>query len=1062
MMTSRHVVAVCLIAGALAVGAYRVLAAPEYAGQVTFGGLPVPGATVAASSGDRQVVAVTDDQGVFKLADVGEGMWTIRVEMLGFAPLMREIAITGDAQPSTWALTVKPFDEITRGLPVAVPPAASNPQPPAPGSRPAPASPSSSTAGRGGFQRAGVTASPTPPPSAAAANRTPAAPAAVEPAPDAGPGAADGFLINGSVNNGAASPFAQAAAFGNNRRGRGSLFNGGLALVFGSSTFDSRPFTFAGDAQAKPDYQNMKVIGTFGGPLRFSHALRNGPVLFVAFQHSDDHNATTQPGIVPTALERSGDFSQSRNAFGQPIQVVDPATGRPFPGDVIPGGRISPQAASLLGYYPQPNISAGTGFNFQSPLLTGTRQDLLTTRVTQPINNRNQLIGLFAYQRTPVDQTTLFGFQDASAVSGVDTSLAWTHRVNQFFSTRLRYQFTQLTTSATPYFANRTNVSGIAGISGNNQDPANWGPPSLTFSTIAGLSDASPNFTRNRTNGGGAEAYWSRGRHNLTFGGDLRRNTIDILSQSNPRGAFTFTGAATGLDFADFLLGIPSTSSIASGNPDKYLRAFTSDAYVTDDWRFSPTLTMQIGARWEYETPPTEALGRLVNLDVTPGFTAASPVLAGGVGPVTGRHYSDGLLQPDRRGIQPRVGLAWRPVPGSSLVIRAGYGIYRNTSVYAPIATILAQQPPLSKTFTIANSAATPLTLASGFTVSPTTVGNTFAADPNFRVGEAQNWQVLVQRDLPGSLTLTTTYLGTKGSNLPQEFLPNTYPAGAVNPCPACPSGFVYLVSNGSSSRHAGQFQLRRRLRNGMAASVQYTLAKATDNATAFAGVTPIGSAGSNGSAGPNGTANTAAPAVGVSTNGSAIAQDWRSLDAEQAPSNFDQRHQVVAQFQYTTGLGLGGGALLDGMKGRLFKGWTVMSQLTTGSGLPFTPVYLAPVAGTGVTGSLRPSLTGASLTAPAGYYLNPAAYTVPAPGQWGNAGRNSVTGPAQFSLDAGVARTFQMTERLTLDWRIDATNVLNRETYTGVNAVLDSRQFGLPGSANTPRRLLSTMRLRF
>ena len=121
-----------------------------------------------------------------------------------------------------------------------------------------------------------------------------------------------------------------------------------------------------------------------------------------------------------------------------------------------------------------------------------------------------------------------------------------------------------------------------------------------------------------------------------------------------------------------------------------------------------------------------------------------------------------------------------------------------------------------------------------------------------------------------------------------------------------------------------------------------------------------------------------------------------------------------------------------------------------------------APVPGTGVVGSLRPMLTGATLTAPDGYYLNPAAYAAPVAGQWGNAGRNSVTGPAQFSLDASVARTFQLSPRLTLDWRIDATNVLNRETYTSVNAILGSPQFGLPSATSTPRRVLSTMRLRF
>jgi hypothetical protein len=1026
-LARRQCRAVCLALVALLAGAYQLLAGGEHSGQVTFGGLPVPGATVTASSGDRRLVTATDDQGIFQLPDATEGVWTIRVDMLGFAILTREITVTAEPQPSAWVLALKPFEEITRDVPLRpAPDTTSAPPTSTPG---AAASAPPRTSGRGGFTRAGVTASPTP----TAATRPATAVAVEEPPAEPGPGASDGFLINGSVNNGAASSFAQAPAFGNNRRRPGAVFNGGLAIVEGNSAFDARPFTFGGQPASQPTYNDLHVTGTFAGPLRFSRLLRQGPTVFVAFQHADDHNATTQPGVLPTALERAGDFSESHDALGRPVQILDPTTGRPFAGNVVPAGRISPQAAALLGYYPLPNVASGSAFNFQAPLLTTARQDLLNTRVTQPINNRNQLIGAFAYQRTATDQTTLFGFQDASAVSGVDTSITWNRRLTRSVSLRLRYQFTGVTTSATPYFANRTNVSGSAGILGNNQDAANWGPPSLTFSTITGLSDALPNETSTYNQGGGAEAYISHGPHNLTFGGDLRRNAIDILSQQNPRGAWSFTGAATGSDVADFLLGIPSTSSIAFGNADKYLRALAADAYATDDWRFSPTLTMQIGARWEYEAPPTERFGRLVNLDVAPDFTAAGPVLAGGVGPVTGQRYGDALLRPDRLGIQPRLGLAWRPVPGSSLVIRAGYGLYRNTAVYQPIATLLAQQPPLSKTFTIANSQNNPLTLANAFTASSATTTNTFAVDPNLRVGESQNWQALVQRDLPGSLTVTATYLGTKGRHLLQEFLPNTYPAGATNPCPSCPAGFVYVTSNGHSSRHAGQWQLRRRLRNGLAGSVQYTLAQATDDATAFA-------------------------AVGV--NGASIAQDWRNLEAEQAPSNFDQRHQVVAQFQYTSGLGVG--ALLDGLRGQLLKGWTFTAQLMSGSGLPFTPVFLSPVAGTGVTGSLRPSLTGASLAAPTGSYLNPAAYTTPASGEWGNAGRNSVTGPAQFNLGAGIARTFQWTDRLNLDWRLDATNVLNRETYTGVNAIIGGPQFGLPNLANTPRKIQSTIRLRF
>jgi hypothetical protein len=154
---------------------------------------------------------------------------------------------------------------------------------------------------------------------------------------------------------------------------------------------------------------------------------------------------------------------------------------------------------------------------------------------------------------------------------------------------------------------------------------------------------------------------------------------------------------------------------------------------------------------------------------------------------------------------------------------------------------------------------------------------------------------------------------------------------------------------------------------------------------------------------------------------------------------------------------------MLTGMRGRLFNGWTVTSQLTAGSGLPLTPVYLTSVAGTGVTGTLRPDVVSVSTdSAPAGVFLNPSAYAAPAPGRWGNAGRNSITGPRQFTFDAGLGRSFLWGDRLTLDWRINATNALNRVTYANVNTIVGSPQFGLPTLANPMRKVQSSLRVRF
>ncbi len=914
--------------------------AAEHRGRVEFNALPVPGATVKVSQNGVSLATVTDDEGSYLFPDLADGGWTVEVQMLGFDTVKDDITVAPMAPARVWQLHLLPLDKIKAQI------------------------------------------QNTPPPLQTAQTKP------REPEPERPPSSDDqdelrqhssnGFLINGSANNGAASVFAQAAAFGNNRFGGRSRYNGGIAAILGNSAFDARPFSLTGQDTPKSAYNRTTGVLSFGGPLLIPHLLKNGPNVFVGYQWTRNNNASAQTALVPTEAQRNA-----------------PST---------------PQSRRLLDLYPLPNFTGNGRYNYQVSVLSPTHQDALESRFNKSLNARNQLFGGFNFQSTRAASTNLFGFLDTRNSLGMNANANYTHRFGQRWFFNTGYRFSRLANRVNPFFANGTNVSGQAGISGNNQDPSNWGPPSLIFSSgIASLSDSESSFTRNQTSAVSLSMLWNRGAHNITFGTDFRRQQFNYLGQQDPRGTLTFTGN----DFADFLHGIPAAASIAYGNADKYFRQSVYDAYFTDDWRINSKLTLNAGLRWDYGVPITERYGRLVNLDIAPYFTAAAS--------------SHSLLQPDKRGVQPRIGLAWRPISASSLVIRAGYGIYYDTSVYLSLANEMAQQPPLSKTFSIQNTVANPFTIANAFTASPA-ASNTFAVDPAFRVGYAQNWQISVQRALPASLELTATYLGIKGTRGAQEFLPNTYPLGAANPCPDCPIGFVYLTSNGNSTRQSAQLQLRRRLHSGLATTLSYTFSKSIDNMASFGGQQ-------------------------VSATRT-IAQNWRDLSAERALSPFDQRHLLTLQTQYTTGMGPSG-SLLNGRAGALLKQWTLASQITLGSGLPESPVYLAPVPGTGFTGTLRPSYLGGSP-------LDPASYTTPSVGQWGNAPRNSITGPSQFAVNASLARTFQVGDRFNLDLRFDAINALNTVTYTSWNTIINSAQFGVPAAANSMRSVQTTLRLRF
>ena len=952
----------------LAVGVV-IHAASGHEGQVRFGEAPVPGAAVRATRGAMTERTVTDGEGRYSLPGVTDGTWTIRVTASGFEALEREVTPSSDAAPLQWDLKMLPIDSLQRSAPTT------------------------------GFPK------------------TPTAPALQSSVPS--DEAADRLLINGTVNNAASTRFGLPRAVGNNRVGRRSPYNGNISYTGGNSLFDARSFSITGQETPKPDYNSMQGAFTVGGPFQIPGLFRNGS-FSAGYIRTQNRTASLETAQMPTTAERLGDLSLTASP------IFDPLTGIPFSGNVVPTERISPQAQALLALYPLPNLTAPGRYNYQIPLVGASHGDNIQGSLNNfTLHATDRLAINGGYQSTRSDDPDLFGFTDAGRFSSVNATVSWNHRITRRNSAVIQYQFNRTVTDNLPFFANRIDVSGIAGISGNDRDPRNWGPPALNFAGgVARLSSGLYSSDRSMSNSVSYNSNWIRGRHGFTYGADYRRQQFNLFSQQDPRGSFTFTGAETGSDFADFLLGIPTASAIAYGNADKYFRQWFGNAFINDDWHLRPSITLTLGVRWEYEAPIVEKYGRLVNLDIAPGFVSATPVVAS---------PSDSLIRTDKAGAEPRLGLAWRPRATSSLIVRAGYGLYRETNVYRPIANQMAQQAPLSRSLSVQNTPENPLTLADGFRAPPSgsaTTATTFAVDPDFRVGTAQNWTLSIQQDLPAALQFSLSYLGIEGTHVSQRIVPNTYPLGATSRCAECTTGYVYLSSRGSSNRHAGTVEIRRRQRNGFQASVQYTFAKAIDDA---------------------------------GLGGNAIAQNWLDRRAERALSNFDQRHVVAVQTQYTTGSFTRITGFWSGWRGKAFREWTLTTQLSAGSGSPLTPVTLVPVTGTGITGTLRPDVTGIPLYVEKnGGFLNVTAYAAPKEGEWGNAGRNSITGPAQFSLNASLTRTFRINERMSMDLRVEATNVLNHVTFPDWNTTVTSSQFGFPTRGNSMRSLRPSLRVRF
>jgi len=614
---------------------------------------------------------------------------------------------------------------------------------------------------------------------------------------------------------------------------------------------------------------------------------------------------------------------------------------------------------------------------------------------------------------------------------------------------------------ATNIYANKNDVAGLLGINGVSRDPADWGLPTLSFTNFNSLNDRTPSNLDNDQFRVSDQFTWNRRQHAIRFGADFSRNINYVHSTTgNPRGAFTFTGAATGLadlnglrsagtgfDFADFLLGLPQQTSLQYGANGHTFRYNGYDFFIQDDWRFRGGVTLNLGLRYEYASPVVEANDHLVNLDIAPDLSAVVPVFPGDIGPYSGV-FPRSLVHPDRNNLGPRIGIAWRAPRG--FVIRSGYSISYNAGAYTAMANQFVRQPPFAVTqsqcvqYGLSTAGtnciiptSSPLTLQDGFPpVATSTVTNNFAVDPNYVIGYAQQWTLDLQHDLPYNIQMVANYTGVKGTHLDVAQAPNRTETGLriadVQP-------FILDSSVGNSIYNGGSLQLNRRLVKGIQVGGTYTYSKMLDDVSSFTG--------------------------GSGTN---VAQDALNLRGERGPSSGDRRHQF--QVNYLWELPLGRNKLLlnhDNLMSRLFGDWQLNGTINFGSGLPFTPRVTGSTCdiARGLNSTLRANYIGGDIpliNPTVDRWFNTDSFSVPVGCAYGTAGRNIIRGPDTRSFNMTLNKGFRVRENKTLDVRIQANNVFNMVTYSGINTTVNSTQFGQVVSASPMRQVTLQFRYRF
>lgn len=906
--------------------------------------------------------------------------------------------------------------------------------------------------------------------------------------------------------------------FGNFRNFNPAQPHGSIFYQGANSALNSAPWSPTLLPQPNPSaFQNRYGITLAASPYIPGLTKPNTKqFMFVNFTGQKNLTQFTAVGRVPTALERAGDFSQSVLGTGTSASAVtlyDPKTGNPIPGNNLANASlpISPQALALLNYYPAPNTPANSlGDNYQTVSNGGNNNVAINARYVRTLgqaqntpfgrfggggggrgggrnggNNPNQKPTLrqniniaYNYSHSAADNRNIFlPLGGATETDGNGLNVGYTIGYGRV-SNNASLNWNRLHSEARNYFTDTANdPAATAGVvvpnnSSGFADPRFYnGLPTLSLSGFQTLSNSGPSDTVNQTISFSDFVAWRHGKHNMRFGGDIRRVHNDTAGGNNPLGTLSFTGYATaapnnktdagqaggsGDAFADFLLGLPQTTSIQANLYKTYLRENVYDWYALDDFRMSSHITINGGLRYEYFGPFSEKNGRLVNLDHNDALTAFDVVTPGSTSTYGGR-YPTSLVNPDHTMYAPRIGVAYRlPNKGvtKSMVLRGGYGINYNTGQYAVFARKLSGQPPfaVTQTNTLSSGCTTTtptttatMTLANGFGCSTSSlIENNWAVDKNYRLGMVQIYNLNLQKTIGPGIVLNVGYNGAKGSNLDVVGTPNGVPQSINASGNTIPTIAPFDFEESGAWSHSNQLVVsaQKRMQKGIAVGATYTYMHAIDNASGVGG------------------------AVGTPV------QNLFDLRAEEGNSNFDQRHNLSGNWVAELPFGPNRAFLNKGGKvAYVLDGWDLSGNFTFATGNYFTPQY-AQSAATALSGNTYTQRLDRVFTQPlkgpgtVKEWFNTAAFVAPLVNSlsaYGTASPGSIEGPGTVSVSSSLSRTFSMGSTRSLEARITASNVFNTVQYSGINTTYNgSTSFGQVTSAAAMRSLLYQMRYRF